>query len=107
MFTMLLLVAFAFLMLALPITIIGYYVRLSRYFTTTSEGIALSYLLNSIGEKLYYTNFGINFYLYVISGRKFRRDLVKLFAGSKTFCCRRTTVNEPVSAITAITSVES
>ena len=29
-------------------------------------------LVWSIGQKTYYTNFGINFYLYVISGHKFR-----------------------------------
>ena len=107
MFTMLLLVAFAFLMLALPITIIGYYVRLSKDLTTTPEGLALSYLLNSIGEKLYYTNFGINFYLYVMSGRKFRSDLVKLFEDAKICSCRRTTEDVPMTAITTVTSVES
>ena len=110
MFTMLLLVAFAFLILALPINIIGYYVRLSGDFTTTPQSIALSYLLNSIGEKLYYTNFGINFYLYVISGRKFRSDLAKLFHGAEWFCCCGTpesSENIPTSAITAVTSVSS
>ena len=104
---MLLLVAFAFLMLALPITIIGYYVRLSKDLTTTPEGLALSYLLNSVGEKLYYTNFGINFYLYVIAGRKFRNDLVKLFEEAKICCCRRTTENVPMTAVTTVTFVES
>ena len=43
MFTMLLLVAFAFLILAIPMNIIGY-IRLSRDFTKTPEDIALSYL---------------------------------------------------------------
>ena len=36
-------------------------------------------LIFHIGEKTYYTNFGINFFLYVLSGQKFRKDLVNLF----------------------------
>ena len=108
MFTMLLLVAFAFLILAIPMNIIGY-IRLSRDFTKTPEDIALSYLLNSIGEKLYYTNFGINFYLYVISGRKFRSDLVKLFKDTTKFCGGTAELSDNVSvtANTAVTSMDA
>ena len=108
MFTMLLLVAFAFLILAIPMNIIDY-IRLSRDFTKTPEDIALSYLLNSIGEKLYYTNFGINFYLYVVSGRKFRSDLGKLFKDASTFCggSAEPSDNVSVTANTAVTSIDS
>ena len=35
--------------------------------------------LHSMSQKTYYTNYGINFFLYVISGQKFRTDLVNLF----------------------------
>ena len=37
------------------------------------------YFFFHFGFKLYYTNNGINFFLYVISGKKFRSDLVRLF----------------------------
>ena len=30
-------------------------------------------------EKAFYTNFGINFFLYVLSGQKFRKDLINIF----------------------------
>ena len=36
-------------------------------------------LYHSLAQKLYFTNYGINFYLYVISGKKFRTDLLQLF----------------------------
>ena len=37
------------------------------------------YLYYNVAQKLHYTNHGINFFLYVISGQKFRNDLVRLF----------------------------
>ena len=43
-------------------------------------GLHLGY---QVGEKAYYTNHGINFFLYVISGQKFRRDLRNLFMPKK------------------------
>ena len=45
-------------------------------------------LFMSIGEKTFYTNFGINFYLYVISGSKFRSDLLKLFQNLCPYFCK-------------------
>ena len=43
------------------------------------RSIARFYLSHSIMQKAYYTNYSINFILYVISGKKFRSDLVRLF----------------------------
>ena len=40
-------------------------------------------LFHSAAQKLHYTNFGINFYLYVISGSKFRADLLTLVLKKK------------------------
>ena len=37
------------------------------------------YLYSNVAQKLHVTNYGINFFLYVISGRKFRVDLLKVF----------------------------
>ena len=109
-FTMLLLVAFAYLFCSMPLFIFGY-VRLSVDFNQTAEDMALAYLLNSVGEKLYYTNFGINFYLYVISGRKFRSDLGKMFADfSGRMGCKKDSsesLSRGVASIaTASTSIE-
>ena len=41
------------------------------------------HLFSQISVKLHYTNHGINFFLYVISGKKFRTDLKNLFLGMK------------------------
>ena len=61
-FTMLLLVTFAFLILSIPTNVV-IYIDQTTDFTTTAKDIALIYMLHSTGEKCYYTNFGINFYL--------------------------------------------
>ena len=41
--------------------------------------LAVQHLYTSAGQKLHFTNHGINFFFYVISGQKFRTDLIKLF----------------------------
>ena len=48
-------------------------------FNKTPQRYAAYYLLVNVGDKLHTTNHGINFFLYVISGQKFRTDLVNLF----------------------------
>ena len=77
-FIILLLVAFGFLFLTTPAYAFFFYINIADYKTTPK--VYAGYLLfHSLGQKLHYTNFGINFYLYVISGQKFRNDLLKLF----------------------------
>ena len=49
------------------------------YQGTTPYYYAGFYLFYNTGEKIFYANCGVNFFLYVISGKKFRNDLVKLF----------------------------
>ena len=44
---------------------------------------ALSVFLYQLSSKLYATNSGVNFFLYCISGQKFRNDLKEIFCGSK------------------------
>ena len=48
-------------------------------YTKTSTRLAGYYLFYHIGQKAFYTNNGINFFLYVASGKKFRGDLLNLF----------------------------
>ena len=78
-YIILLLITFAFLILTTPTYAMFLYANFVDY-TETPESFAAFFLFFSVGEKLYYTNNGINFYLYVMSGRKFRNDLVKLFS---------------------------
>ena len=73
---MLLLVTTLFVLLMIPT-----YVRF-LYFTyvtrDTPEKYASAWLLYNLSSRLYYTNSGVNFFVYCISGRKFRKDLKEL-----------------------------
>ena len=77
-FILLLLVTFAFLVLTTPGYAMVMYVNFVDY-TKSPRSFAQYYLIYNIGQKTYYTNYGINFFLYVISGQKFRSDLMNLF----------------------------
>ena len=76
-FIMLLLVTFGFLILTTPLYILMFYQNF--YQGSTPYYHAGFYLFYNIGEKTYYTNSGINFFFYVMSGQKFRSDLMTLF----------------------------
>ena len=75
---MLLFVTFGFLILMIPAFCTGFYPYFVD-FNSSPELYAGFHLIMAVGQKSYYTNFCINFYLYVMSGHKFRSDLVKLF----------------------------
>ena len=76
-FTMLLLITFVFLALNIPTRSLVFY--LNFYSANTPYYYAGLHLFYQIGEKSFYTNHGINFFLYVMSGQKFRKDLKDLF----------------------------
>ena len=79
----LLLVTFAFLILTIPMKLFAFYVlgvgpqNMPSYF-------AGCYLFYQISEKTIYTNHGINFFLFVISGQNFRTDLKTFLTCGKT-----------------------
>ena len=77
-FAILLLVTFAFMILTTP-GYLFFLVNLLVDFTTSPRLIAGYHLFTNAVQKLHYTNHGINFFLYVISGQKFRNDLKRLF----------------------------
>ena len=79
--TMLLLVTTLFLILLLPTYIRFIYVAFVS--PDTPSKFATSMLLSEISYKLYVTNSGINFFLYCVSGQKFRNDLKEIV------CCIR------------------
>ena len=76
--TMVLLITFAFLILNIPARTLTYYIN--YYNGDSPKYHAGLYLFYQIGEKCHYTNHGINFFLYVTSGKKFRSDLRNLFS---------------------------
>ena len=80
-YTMLLLVTFAYLILTLPVKLLEIYLIFDTGNTPTYyAGLQLFY---QVAAKANYTNHGVNFFLYVISGQKFRTDLKSLFSAKK------------------------
>ena len=75
--TMLLVVTFSFLILMIPPYSMLFYTQFVD-FRSSPKLYAGFNLFSAIGTKCYHTNFAINFYLYVISGQKFRSDLIEL-----------------------------
>ena len=78
----LLLVSFGFLILTTPAYLLFFFIMFVD-FLKTPKRFAGYYLFWNVSHKLYTTNHGINFFLYVISGKKFRADLLKLFERNK------------------------
>ena len=84
MFALLLLVTFRFLILTTPANILFLFIMFVN-FSQSPKLVAVYILLYNIAHKLYVTNHGINFFFYVISGQKFRTDLMKLFSNKCQF----------------------
>ena len=82
MFVILLFVNFSFLIFTIPPYSLLLYINFVDYQKSPAL-LAGFYLFHSIGQKAYYTNYGINFYLYIISGKKFRSDVANLFKCGK------------------------
>ena len=77
-YTILLLVAFCFFVLITPRYIFLLYSTFVDY-KNNPETYAGFFLFYNIMHKMFYTNNGINFFLYVTSGKKFRNDVLHLF----------------------------
>ena len=93
-FVILLLVTFGFLILTTPAYAFFLYVMFVDFYKTPLS-FAGYYLFYSAAAKLHFTNCGMNFFLYVISGRKFRTDLVNLFR-------KRDRLYEPLTSSTSM-----
>ena len=81
-FVILLLVTFAFLILATPGYLFFLFVRIIHFFKTPKL-LAGYFLFYHVAHKMYISNHGINFFLYVIFGKKFRTDLRNIFPDCK------------------------
>ena len=80
-FILLLLVTFSFLFLNSPVMAMVIYIQFAQ--GDSPSFVAGKHLFYHVSEKLYMTNHGVNFFLYVLSGHKFRSDLIKLFRRQK------------------------
>ena len=82
-YAMLLLVSFAFLILTTSPYVLFLFNLIIDFNQLSPKYQAAHVLVYSITQKLNCTNNGINFFLYVLSGKKFRDDFLQLFR------CRR------------------
>ena len=98
-YIILLLVTFAFLILTTPAYVFFLYAMFVDFHKSATD-FAGFYLFYNVAQKTHYTNHGINFFLYVLSGGKFRSDLVNLFKGK----VKKLGNNYGVSSITSLTS---
>ena len=81
-FTMLLLVTFTYLILSFSMRVLNFYRNF--YTGSTPSYYAGFHLIYQIGVQSFYTNHAINFFLYVLSGRKFKTDLMNLLISRKS-----------------------
>ena len=77
-FAILLLVTFTFLILTTPGYCFFLYILLFDFTSSPSRYAGYHFFFHT-AQKMAYTNHGINFFLYVMSGSKFRSDLRTLF----------------------------
>ena len=82
-YVILLLVTFGFLILTTP-GYLFFLINLVYDFRKSPKIFAGYHLYTNTAQKMHFTNHGINFFLYVISGKKFRTDLKNLFVSKAT-----------------------
>ena len=77
----------AFFLLASPVTVFNLWEMTSGYATVNDVRLlATSELAVSVGVVMLYLNFAINFYLYCLTGARYRAEFVRLFG-----CCAAAT----------------
>ena len=78
-FVILLLVSFTFLILTTPTYILFLLKLIIDFNQVAPKYHAANRLFYSVAQKWNYTNNGINFFLYILSGTKFRNDFLQMF----------------------------
>ena len=97
--TMLLLVTCVFLILNIPARALKFYRRfVSGHSAYYHAGLHLFY---QIGNKSNVTNHGINFFLYAMSGQKFRTDLKNMFCSKQSSRINGLVSNKSVNTFTS------
>ena len=100
-YTVLLAVTFTFLILTTPHYVFFFYAR-TFPLAPTPKSLAIFHLCQQVVHKSFYVNSGINFFLYVLSGKKFRQEVLQLiFCKANT---RKTVSGKPAGSETSSTS---
>ena len=99
---MLLLVTILFSILLIPTYIRFIYLTFVK--SDTPAKYARSMLIFQITYKLYVTNSGVNFFLYCVSGRKFRSDLKDILCDSRISSNSRSETRKTQSDITILST---
>ena len=96
----LLMVTFGFLILTTPPYVLSLFIPVVN-FSETPKKFAGFYLFFQVSQKTFFTNNCINFFFYVMSGQKFRTDLVNLFrCGGKKRYKLRDSIGESLTSQT-------
>ena len=99
-FVMLLLVTFGFMILNIPAyTFYMYLYVIPVNFLSSPKAFAGYHLFYNIAQKIRFTNHGVNFLFYVISGERFRTDLKKLICLTRKFQRKAHPQNIDISTI--------
>ena len=98
------LLTFGFLILMTPVYSISFYAEFVD-FTSSPKSYAEHFLYMIIAKDTFCTNSGIDFYLYVISGKKFRSDLLKLFESFRLYFCKES--NQTLETSPSVTKSSS
>ena len=94
---MLIVISFMFLLTTLPIAIF-FFQRKVWFDLDTQDGLVKQQLTYTVVNMFYYGNNMINFWLYFLSGRKFRQTFVALFCP----CRRQHTLSTTVSSLSVV-----
>ncbi|CAH1797089.1 unnamed protein product [Owenia fusiformis] len=77
---MLLTVSFVWIITTIPYTV---YTLFPNHTVSDAREQAVNFLIRVICYLTMYVNHGINFYIYILTGKRFRRELTRIFCGHK------------------------
>ena len=87
---MLLTISFTFLICTLPMNVTMIHRAYLGFDASTLEEVARYRLARTVSELLMYTNHSINFYLYLLTGNKFRQQLFSMICPCRSFRSQNT-----------------
>ena len=105
-FVILIVISFAYFILNVP-AYIYIFISFAGLNKQNPYHLAAFHLYISVAQKALYTNYGINFYLYVISGQKFRKDLLLLLRPAFNLITGKISVTKQTSCQKSVSDISS